>query len=94
MVGSFDLFAVGEGDAGADEGDEVGCVDGAPAGLGGLDEFERHGDAGGSGAGAFSDPLPQPHGGEGGLDRVRGPEVAPVLGRVVEERHEDVEVCR
>jgi len=27
LVGSFDLFAVGEGDAGADEGDQVGCVD-------------------------------------------------------------------
>ena len=41
LVGPFDLFAVGEGDAGADEGDEVGCVDGAPAGLGGLRQKAR-----------------------------------------------------
>ena len=26
MVGSFDLFAVGEGDAGTDEGDQVGAL--------------------------------------------------------------------
>jgi MFS family permease len=32
--GSFDELAVFERGAGADEGDEVGCVDGAPAGLG------------------------------------------------------------
>ncbi len=51
--------------AGADEGDEVGCVDGAPAGLGGLDELERHRDPGGPGAGSLGDPLPQPDGGEG-----------------------------
>jgi integrase/recombinase XerD len=48
VVGSFDDAAfVG---AGADEGDEVGCVDGAPAALGGLDELEGHGDAGSAGA--------------------------------------------
>ena len=57
MVGSFDPFAVGEGDAGTDEGDQVGCVDGAPPGLGGFDELERHRDAGGSGAGALGDAL-------------------------------------
>jgi len=30
----------------ADQGDEAGGVDGAPAGLCVLDELERHGDAG------------------------------------------------
>ena len=58
--------------AGADEGDEVGCVDGAPAALGGLDELERHGDADSAGAGSLGDPLAEPDRGEGGLDRVRG----------------------
>lgn len=48
FVGSFDESAVLELRAGSDEGDEVGCVHGAPAGLGGLDEFERHRDAGGA----------------------------------------------
>ena len=34
LAGSFDEFAVDEGRSGADQGDEVGCVDGAPAVLG------------------------------------------------------------
>jgi uncharacterized protein len=34
VVGSFDQVAVDEGGAGSDQSDEVGCVDGAPAGLG------------------------------------------------------------
>ena len=58
MVGSFDLFAVGEGDAGADERDQVGCVHHAPPGLGGFDELERHRYASGSRAGALGDTLP------------------------------------
>jgi hypothetical protein len=33
LAWSFDEFAVDEGRAGADQGDEVGCVDGAPAVL-------------------------------------------------------------
>jgi hypothetical protein len=31
LAGSFDEFAVDEGRSVADQGDEVGCVDGAPA---------------------------------------------------------------
>ncbi len=48
FVGSFEEFAVVECGAGADEGEEVGCVDGAPPGLGGVEELERHRDTGGS----------------------------------------------
>jgi hypothetical protein len=69
VVGSFDEDAVVEGGAGADEGDEVGCVHGAPAGLGGLDEFECHGQSCGAGAGSLGDLGAVPDGGEGGLDR-------------------------
>lgn len=47
VVGSFDEFAADEGGAGADEGDQVGGVDRAPAGLGGFDELEGHGQPGG-----------------------------------------------
>nr|WP_043840802.1 hypothetical protein [Amycolatopsis taiwanensis] len=36
----LDELAVVEASAGADNSDEVECVDRAPAGLGGLDEFE------------------------------------------------------
>ena len=46
LVGSFDEFAAFERGAGADEGDQVGAVDRAPAVLGGLDQFERHGQPG------------------------------------------------
>lgn len=42
---ALDEFAVLEDRAVADEGDEVGCSDRAPAFLGGLDEFEHHGQA-------------------------------------------------
>jgi hypothetical protein len=72
VVGSFDEFAVGEGGAGADQGHQVGCVDHPPPGLGRFDELERHRHPGGAGAGAFGDPLPEPDGGEGRLDRVGG----------------------
>jgi len=34
FAGSFDEFAAGEGGSGADQRDEVGCVDSAPAVLG------------------------------------------------------------
>ena len=68
FVVAFDEVAVLERRAGADERDEVWCVDGTPPGLGGLDELERHRDPGGAGAGSLGDPLPQPHGGEGGLE--------------------------
>ena len=68
FVGSFDQQAFVEAGSGADECDEVGCVDRAPSGLGGLDELERHRDAGGPRAGSLGDPLPQPDGGEGRLE--------------------------
>ncbi len=55
---------------GADERDEVGCVDGAPAFLGGLDQLECHGDPGGLGAGPLGDLGPLPDRGEGQLDGV------------------------
>jgi len=64
VAGSFDEFAVGEGSSGADEGDEVGRVDGAPAVLRRLDELERHGQARGPGSRALGDLGPVPDRGE------------------------------
>lgn len=55
----------------------MGCVDGPPAGLGGLDALEDHGQSGHAGAGALGHLRPEPHGREGRLDRVRGPQVDP-----------------
>ena len=48
VVGSFDELAVDERGAGADERDQVGRVDRAPAVLRGLDELERHRQPGGA----------------------------------------------
>ncbi len=73
VVGSFDEFAVDELRAGADEGDEAGCVDGSPAVLGGFDEFECHRQPGGAGAGPAGDLRAVPDGREGAFNRVRGP---------------------
>jgi hypothetical protein len=53
----------------------VGCVDHPPPGLSCVDQLERHGHAGSPAAGASSDSLPEPDGGEGRLDRVGGPQV-------------------
>jgi hypothetical protein len=44
-------FAAFESGAGADEGDEVGCADRAPPGLGGFDELNQDGQTGGFRAG-------------------------------------------
>src|SRR5262249_29600300 len=69
LAGPFDELAVDEGCSGADQGDQVGCVDGTPAVLGGFDELERHGQARCPRAGALGDLGAVAHGGEGGLDR-------------------------
>ncbi len=46
VVGSFDEFAFAQCRTGADERNEVGCVDSPPPALGGFDELERHDDPG------------------------------------------------
>ena len=51
-IGSFDELAVDEDAAGAQERDQVRCVDHAPAGLGSLDDLEYHGQPGRARAGA------------------------------------------
>ena len=45
--GPFLELAVDEDGAGSDGGDEVGCVDAAPAVLGGVEELVGHGGEGG-----------------------------------------------
>src|SRR3954470_10084283 len=92
VVVAFDEDAAFEAGSGADEGDQVGCVDGAPAGLGGLDQLERHRDPGGLGPRPLGDLGPVPDGREGGLDRVRGAQVDPVFGRVVVERQQLLQI--
>jgi hypothetical protein len=65
LAGSFDELAVDESRSGADQGDQMRCVDHPPAVLGGLDELERHRQPGRSRAGALCDLGPVPDGGEG-----------------------------
>ena len=89
---SFDEFAVVERRTGTDEGDEVWCVHRSPPGLRGLDELERHRQTGGAGARALRDLAPVPNGGEGRLDRIGGSQVHPMLGRVVVELEQHVQV--
>ena len=68
FVGTFDQQALLEPGSAPDESDEVGCVDGTPPLLGGLDELERHRHAGRPRSGPLGDPLPKADGGEGRLD--------------------------
>lgn len=58
-VGPFDELAVVEPGTGADQGDQVGALRGPPAGLSGLEELERHRDAGGTGAPALERKEPR-----------------------------------
>src|SRR5665647_3933701 len=91
-VFAFDELAVFEAGLGSDEGDQVWCVHVAAPALGGFYELERHRDAGGFGPGALGDLGAVADGGEGRLDRVRGPQVDPVLGGVVVEREQLLDV--
>lgn len=67
FVGSFDTLAVVE--SRADQGDQLGCVDGAPAGPGGLEQLAAIARPAAREPGPLMTPLPQPAGGEGRLDR-------------------------
>src|SRR5699024_3801337 len=92
IVGAFDEASFLEYRTGADEGDEVGCVDGAPAGLGGLDQLERHRDPGSAGTGTLRDGLSRSDCGYWRLYRVRGAQVTPVLGGIVIDLQQQFEV--
>ena len=58
LVGSFDHHPLVEDGAGADEGDEVRCVERPPPLLSGFDEFEGHSEASGPRPGSFGDLGP------------------------------------
>jgi hypothetical protein len=50
----------------------VRCIDGAPAGLGGVDQLVGHGQTRRSRSRPLGDLRAQTHCGKGGFDRVRG----------------------
>ncbi len=60
VLGSFDELAVDECRVGADERDQVGGVDHAPAALGGLDQLEGHREGSGLGSVTLGDLRPMP----------------------------------
>jgi hypothetical protein len=90
VVGSFDQEAFLEPGAGADEGDQVGCVDGAPPGLAGLDELNAIASPAAREPGPLVTPCRSLT-----VAKVRSGwwyQVDPVLGGVVIEGEQHVEV--
>ena len=59
------------------------AVEPAPAFLSALDQLEDHGERGLVREAALRADRPMAHRREGALDRVRGPQVLPMLGREV-----------
>jgi len=92
-VAPFLWLAVDEGDAGSDECDELGTGDLAPAGLGRVEQLVGYRESGLAGPRSPGDLGPEAHRREGGLDRVRRPEVDPVLLGEVVVGEEDVELA-
>jgi hypothetical protein len=92
FFGSFYELAGLELGSGADEGDQVGCVDRSPASLRGLDEFERHRQPSRSRARSLGDLASVPDRGESRLDGIRRAQMNPVLGGVVIEGEQLVEI--
>ena len=55
-----------------------------PSSASSVAQSERHHEAGGALPGALRHAFAQPHRGERRFDQVRGPQVLPVVGRIVE----------
>jgi hypothetical protein len=70
---------------GAHQRHQVRTVDRPPPLLGRLQQLEHHRQPGVLAAGPLGDPGSGPHRREGRLDRIRGPEMDPMLGRIVME---------
>jgi hypothetical protein len=92
FVRSFDQLAVFEYGADPDEGNEVRCVDRAPAVLCSFDEFECHGQSSGSGAQSLGDLRAVSNDGEGRFNRVSRAQVNPVFCGIIVEREQLVKV--
>jgi hypothetical protein len=92
FVESLDELSIDEPSSCADERDQMGRVHRSPAGLGGLDQLEGHGQAGGPRAWPLGDLGAMPHGGEGAFDGVGRAQVDPVLGREIVEGQQLIDV--
>ena len=87
-AGAIDPGPCCELDSGTDQGREFGGCEPQPVTLGGLDEFERHADSRGPGTGSPGRTGLHSDGRERRLDRVGGPQMDPVAGRVIVERQQ------
>ena len=74
-------------------GDELVAVEASPALLRALEQLVGHRERGGLRAGALRDAGAQADGREARLDRIRGPQMAPVLGGIVIERRQRLPVA-
>src|SRR3954463_8096787 len=81
LLGRLNGLTVAEADARDHLREPLGAVQPAPVALGALGELEDHRQRGLARQAALRPLRPQPHRGEGALDRVRRPDVLPVLGR-------------
>ena len=75
-----------------DQGDLVVASESSPFLLGGLGEFEHHGEAGATRAVAFGSAVPESDGGKGRFDWVGRSQMSTVFGREVVEGEQDVTV--
>src|SRR3954447_2340 len=80
FLGSFDRLPVTEANALDQLGEPVRPVQVAPVALGRFGELEDHRERSLSREAALRLGRPQPNGGKGTFDRVRGPHMFPVLG--------------
>ena len=74
-----------EDGAGADESDQVRRVDGAPAGLNGLNQVVGHRQSGSARSWPLCHLGSQTYCGKGTFDQFRGAKVHPIIGRVLVE---------
>src|SRR3954462_692457 len=81
LLGRLNGLTVAEADARDHLREPLGAVQPAPVALGALGELEDHRQRGLARQAALRPVRPQPHRGEGALDRVRRPHMLPVLGR-------------
>ena len=94
VLGGLNGLAVAEADALDHLREPLGAVQPAPVALGSLGELEDHRQRGLPRQAALGLGGAQPDGGEGALDRVRRPDVLPVLGREVIEGEQHLPVLR
>ena len=90
---TFELDPIDELDPRSNDGEELVSVQSAPPERGHIEQLEGHHEAAFARARPFGHALPEPDGRERGLDGVGGPEMPPVLGRVVVEGQQRVLVA-